>query len=297
MTGDPGLCRTGRYRDANTDLPFQFEPWLKGAPQSGSSMIEDLELALCQPCRLCSAPETSERILRAAAESFYKHFGRAAGSEQNQHGDRVWLEKRCKPLRYRAHVLHAVERCKVGESSIKKRFTRQAAFLRKALYLFARNNLRTRSQRGKLLSGNIHHGRRSIREKYAKAAFREEHRVFAGASTNFQHVRPSRETAAEAQRVLPGAVPRRLPTHQIDRQKLEQSRQRQTLRAEVMRSSRQITPEPAPAARFHDEAKPFCDVKAQARDEKTNLHAISGNSRRKCLSRRSLNHDARETER
>jgi hypothetical protein len=33
MTGDPGLCGAGRHSDANTNLPFQFKPWLEGTSQ------------------------------------------------------------------------------------------------------------------------------------------------------------------------------------------------------------------------------------------------------------------------
>ena len=106
-------------------------------------MIENLKVALCQPRRRRSAPETSEDILRTSAESFYKYLGRAARTEQNQHGDRTRLEKRGKPLGYRANVLHTIERRKIGESSIEKRFTGHATRLRKALHLFARDDPRT----------------------------------------------------------------------------------------------------------------------------------------------------------
>ncbi len=150
-------------------------------------MIKHLEVTLCQPRRRGPSPETSERILRASPKCFYKHIGRTAGAEQNQHGDCAGFEKRSKPLGYGAKILHAVERCKIGERSIERRFTRQAAFLCEAPNVFARNDLGVRSQRRELLSGNIDHGRRSIREKHAKAAFREKHSIFAGASTNFEY--------------------------------------------------------------------------------------------------------------
>src|ERR1700727_180497 len=102
MTGDPWLCSAGRHSDANTDLPFQFKPWLEGAPQIEGSMIENLKVTLCQPRRRCSAPETSEGIARSSPKSLYKHFGRAAGAKQNQHGNGARLEKRSKPPGYGA---------------------------------------------------------------------------------------------------------------------------------------------------------------------------------------------------
>jgi hypothetical protein len=151
-------------------------------------MIEDLKVTLCQPRRRCSAPEASESIAWASAESFYKHLGWTAGAEQDQHGGCAWFKKRSKPLGYGANVLHAVERCKVGECSIEKRFTSQATLVRKALYVFAGGDVGRRAQRGELLSGNVDHGRRRIREKHSKTAFRKECRIFTGASADFQHV-------------------------------------------------------------------------------------------------------------
>ncbi len=151
-------------------------------------MVEDLKGVLCQGRRCSSAPESSETIARPPAESFYKHLGRTAGAEENQHRESAWFEKRSESFRHRVNILHAVERCEIRECSIEKRFTNPLAFLCKVRYFFSGDDLGTRAQRGELLSGDINHRWRSIREKYAKAPFGKEQRIFTGSSSNLQNV-------------------------------------------------------------------------------------------------------------